>query len=50
MSAYEQWSLSLPDAIANEFQRGGPALTQEARAGATRFKEGAGRGGDFATI
>ena len=50
MSAYEQWSLSLSDAIANEFQRGQPALQGEARAGATRFKEGAGRGGDFAKI
>ncbi len=50
MSSYEQWSRTLPDAITNEFQLGGPALTQEARAGATRFKEGAGRGGDFAKI
>lgn len=50
MSAYEQWSFSIADAMANEFERGQPALRGEARAGATRFKEGAGRGGDFGSI
>lgn len=50
LSAYEQWGMPLRDALRNEFARGMPALQQEARAGATRFKEGAGRGGDFGNI
>ncbi len=46
MSAYEQWSLSLPEAIANETRRGLETIASgETREGATRFADGAGRGG-----
>lgn len=38
LSSYEQWSLSLPDALSNEYDRGMDSLrTGEAVAGATRF-------------
>lgn len=46
-SAYEQASLSLEDALANELRHGRAALTQETVAGAARFAAGAGRHGRF---
>jgi enoyl-CoA hydratase len=46
-SAYEQHGLALDAAIQNELRLGIPALQQEARGGAERFSDGAGRGGSF---
>jgi enoyl-CoA hydratase len=47
-SAYEQASLSLPDALANEFRHGlGSLASGEAVQGATQFKDGKGRHGAF---
>ncbi len=45
-SAYEQEGLDLSAALANEFEIGARNL-EEARAGATRFSSGLGRGGAF---
>jgi enoyl-CoA hydratase len=46
LSSYEQWSLSLDDALANEYRRGMDVIASgETLAGATRFAEGAGRHG-----
>lgn len=50
LSVYEQWNLPLEEAIMNEFQHGTQALTGEAAAGAARFAEGKGRGGNFEDI
>ncbi|MFP6615196.1 MAG: crotonase/enoyl-CoA hydratase family protein [Candidatus Hydrogenedentota bacterium] len=50
LSAYEQFGMSLDDAILNEFHRGKEALKHGTREGATRFAEGKGRGGDFGDI
>lgn len=47
MSSYEQFDLSLEEAMANEFDRGFAALEEETSAGARRFAEGAGRHGSF---
>ena len=48
LSSYEQWGMSLPDAIANEFRHGAQTLASgETLAGATRFSNGAGRHGRF---
>src|SRR5690606_18809561 len=48
LSAIEQWDLSESEAIDNETRRGLETLRSgEARAGAQRFKDGAGRGGAF---
>lgn len=48
LSAYQQWGLSLPDALANEFEHGIAVIRSgETREGAARFAEGAGRGGRF---
>ncbi len=48
LSAYEQWSLDLPDALANEYRRGREVIDSgETREGATRFAQGAGRHGQF---
>jgi enoyl-CoA hydratase len=48
MSAYEQWGLSLPEALANEYERGVAVIRSgETREGAARFAEGVGRGGRF---
>jgi Enoyl-CoA hydratase/carnithine racemase len=47
MSAYEQFNLTLEEALANEFQHGQKALAAEAVVGARRFAEGAGRHGSF---
>ncbi len=46
-SAYEQGSMSLDDALANEFEHGMVSLKAGAVAGAQRFAGGAGRGGSF---
>ncbi len=47
LSAYEQFDLTLDDALANEFRYGLNALKTEATAGAQRFAGGAGRHGSF---
>ena len=50
-SAYEQWTLSGHDALLHETRLGlGVIHSGETRAGATRFREGAGRHGDFSDI
>jgi len=47
-SVYEQFGLSLGDALANEFRLGAETLASgEAREGAARFASGKGRGGSF---
>ncbi|MDP1910534.1 MAG: crotonase/enoyl-CoA hydratase family protein, partial [Hyphomicrobium sp.] len=47
-SAYEQWGFDEPAAITNEFAHGMKTLQSgETVAGATRFKDGAGRHGKF---
>lgn len=50
LSSYLQWSEPLDQALALEGRLGDPALKQEAVGGATRFADGAGRGGDFVQI
>ncbi|MGH3389195.1 MAG: crotonase/enoyl-CoA hydratase family protein [Actinomadura sp.] len=50
LSAHEQYGLSLPDAIANEWRHGEVALSSEALTGAARFAAGHGRHGDFDEI
>jgi enoyl-CoA hydratase len=46
-SAYEQWSLPWKEAVQNEFRRGREVVESgEARQGAQRFAEGAGRHGN----
>ncbi len=47
LSAYDQWHLPFKEALAREFHHGMESLKSEARTGATRFKEGAGRHGSF---
>jgi len=47
MSAYEQFNLSLTDALRNEFNHGMNSLQAGARDGAARFARGAGRHGSF---
>ncbi len=48
LSAYEQWDLSYPEAMANETARGTEVINSgETREGATRFAQGAGRHGAF---
>jgi enoyl-CoA hydratase len=49
-SSYEQWSLEIAGALANEGRLGAPALQAEARSGAARFAAGKGRGGSFSDI
>jgi enoyl-CoA hydratase len=46
-SAIAQWDLPLDEALAYELAQGMDALNAEAVAGATRFRDGAGRGGSF---
>jgi enoyl-CoA hydratase len=47
MSSYEQWALSIDDAIRNEYRHGIATLASgETLAGATRFSHGAGRHGE----
>jgi enoyl-CoA hydratase len=51
MSAYEQWDMTLVDALAHEFSYGLDSLRSgEAVTGAQRFASGKGRGGDFSDI
>jgi enoyl-CoA hydratase len=46
LSSYEQWGLSLGDAMVNEYEHGMHVITDPAMlAGVTRFAEGAGRHG-----
>jgi enoyl-CoA hydratase len=47
LSAYEQFDLSLEEAMVNEFRHGLEALEQEAQNGAARFAGGSGRHGEF---
>ncbi|MBI3247147.1 MAG: crotonase/enoyl-CoA hydratase family protein [Deltaproteobacteria bacterium] len=47
MSAYKQWDLDLVEALRNEGREGLAPLRAEARAGASRFAAGKGRGGSF---
>jgi len=48
LSSYEQWSLDLPAALANERERGLEVIRSgETREGARRFARGAGRHGRF---
>lgn len=48
LSAYEQWDLDYPAAMANEFRRGMAVVaSRETVEGATRFADGAGRHGRF---
>ncbi len=48
-SAHAQWDLGLPDALRKEGVEGEKPLLAEARGGAARFAEGAGRSGSFET-
>jgi enoyl-CoA hydratase len=49
LSSYEQWSLPLDEAIANEYAHGIEVINSgETREGAARFASGAGRHGSFA--
>jgi enoyl-CoA hydratase len=51
LSAYEQWGLSLENALANEFRRGIEVIdSRETVEGASRFAGGRGRHGDFGDI
>jgi enoyl-CoA hydratase len=51
LSAYEQWSLPLDEALANEFRRGMAVIESgETVSGASRFAAGRGRHGDFGEI
>lgn len=47
LSAYEQFGLSLDEALANEFKLGLASLAAGAQTGAARFADGAGRHGSF---
>lgn len=48
LSAYEQWGLTLPEALANEYRHGIEVIRSgETRDGAARFAGGEGRGGRF---
>jgi enoyl-CoA hydratase len=48
MSAYEAWTLPLPEALANEYRHGIATINSgETREGASRFASGAGRHGKF---
>lgn len=50
LSAYEQWSMSLPDALAHEFARGMATIRSgETLDGARAFAAGVGRHGAFAS-
>lgn len=47
-STYEQWGMSVPDAMANETRLGMQVIASgETAEGATRFADGAGRHGRF---
>jgi enoyl-CoA hydratase len=48
LSSYEQWGMSLPDALRNEYEHGRSVLeTGETFTGASKFASGAGRHGSF---
>ena len=47
LSAYQQFDLSLQDALANEFRHGLRSLEADFMAGAQKFASGAGRHGAF---
>jgi enoyl-CoA hydratase len=48
LASYEQWSMTLPEALRNEFYRGKQVVdTGEVARGALRFVEGTGRHGSF---
>lgn len=48
LSSYEQWGMSLPDALTNETRHGAFSLVSgDALAGAAQFKQGKGRHGVF---
>ena len=50
-SSYEQWGMSMKDALKNEYHHGREVINSgETRLGATRFAEGKGRHGDFLDI
>jgi enoyl-CoA hydratase len=50
LSSYEQWSMSLPDALDNEYRRGLDVIASgETLEGASRFAAGAGRHGEPAS-
>jgi enoyl-CoA hydratase len=48
LSALEQWSLPLPEALSNEGEHGLHSLNTESLDGAKTFASGSGRGGKFA--
>ena len=51
LSAYEQWNMDMPAALANETELGRAVIQSgETRAGAARFAAGKGRHGSFADI
>ena len=51
LSSYQQWGMSINDALANETLLGREVIKSgETLAGATRFAEGKGRHGDFSEI
>ena len=50
LSAYEQFSMTLDEALLNELRHGSYSLTTETLAGAARFAGGKGRGGAFDDI
>ncbi len=51
LSAYQQWTLPLPEALVNETELGLEVIRSgETRAGATRFAAGKGRHGDFGDL
>lgn len=48
MSSYQQWPMSLEEALRNEYRLGNAVIESgETREGATRFAQGAGRHGSF---
>ncbi|MEM7332502.1 MAG: crotonase/enoyl-CoA hydratase family protein [Chloroflexota bacterium] len=47
LSVYQQWDLSLEDALKNEFERSVTAVYAEGISGAQKFSDGAGRHGQF---
>ncbi|NUM56161.1 MAG: crotonase/enoyl-CoA hydratase family protein [Candidatus Hydrogenedentes bacterium] len=47
LSAYQQFDLTLPQALANEFRHGLRSLEADSLAGAQKFASGAGRHGSF---
>ena len=49
-SAYRSFDLPFDEAMQSEFEHGFEVIEKESRAGAKRFAEGKGRGGDFGDI